>query len=346
MRRSPGPRRPAAPGPTPAGARRVASSGSVGARPSRSAIQASSRARTSRSREASGPAFVAAIAAPIAGSPRASLVALAQPLAARPAAISQPGAAGSPGPPATASTSAAARTSGRWLIAATAASCSTAPIRTGRAPQAAASISTRRAAGSSSAGATTTHGLPWKSVASAAPKPLVSLPAIGWPPTNRRPRAVARSTRRAFVLATSVTTASGQDRGPGRTGQLVEQVEAGRGGCGEDHEVRPGDRVRDRRGCGVDEAGGQRPARPLAGRRPGDDGPPVGADGAGDRAADQAEAEDRDAHDGSGGPAVSRRSGARRAPRPPGRPSTRDPRAHPRGTARTPRGRSGRGRTG
>ena len=47
------------------------------------------------------------------------------------------------GSPAIASTSAAATTRGRWLIAATAASCSSAPRRTGRAPVARASASTR-----------------------------------------------------------------------------------------------------------------------------------------------------------------------------------------------------------
>ena len=61
---------------------------------------------------------------------------------------------------------------------------------------------------------TTTHGRSTNRSAVATPRsPVASRPAIGWPPTKRRPRARRPARRsRAFVLATSVTTASGRER--------------------------------------------------------------------------------------------------------------------------------------
>ena len=170
---------------------------------------ARSRSRVGQRRRRSSTA----IAAPIAGSPRASAGHVApaagrQRCGDRPVRPSRPGVAGAP--PRRAPRPA---TSGRWLIAATARSCSPASIATTRARHAVASSRTR----STSAAAqrrpgTTTHGRSTNRSAS----PPRSRPSRGRPSGGRRrtagrPRPPARRSR-AFVLATSVTTASRPDR--------------------------------------------------------------------------------------------------------------------------------------
>ena len=148
-----------------------------------------------------------AIPAPIVASPRASRVIESQPPAASASAHAQSCRGWVP-VPATASTSAADTTSGMWLIAATYESWARASSVNGFAPQALASPSTRATASASARPGTTTQGRSWNSVGSAAPKPVVSRPAIGCPPTNRTPSVVAWWTITLLVDAVSVTTAS------------------------------------------------------------------------------------------------------------------------------------------
>ncbi len=139
--------------------------------------------------------------------------------------------------PATASTRAADSTSGRWLIAATARSCSSALMRSTRAAQATAIASTRAMAASSPDG-TSTQGRSLNNDASDASNPVTSRPAIGWPPTKRRPSSAASSTMAAFVLATSVTTASAARYPAQRSAEVAEQRQRGKRRRGEDHDVR------------------------------------------------------------------------------------------------------------
>ena len=87
--------------------------------------------------------LVAAMPAPMVGSPLASRVIPAQPVADKASAARQSCRSGSPGPPATASTIAAETTSGMWLMAATALSWAAASIGTWIAPQASISSPTR-----------------------------------------------------------------------------------------------------------------------------------------------------------------------------------------------------------
>ena len=140
-----------------------------------------------------------------------------QPPAARPEATGHSARAAardlaSPGLMATASTSAAATMSGRWLIAATARSWAVRihldDDRPGRPRRARSRVRCRsgrrghpgpRPTGDRRTGPRRTPR-----------SPRSPRPAIGWPPTNHRPVASARSTIAAFVLATSVTIASGR----------------------------------------------------------------------------------------------------------------------------------------
>src|SRR5829696_790509 len=166
----------------------------------------------SRSRVASTWAFLAAIPAPIVASPLASRVIESQPPAASASAHGQSARGRSP-LPATASTRAAETTSGMWLTAATYESCDRASSRNVFAPQARASASTLETAASSVRPGTRTHGRSRNRVASAARNPVVSRPAMGCPPTNRSPCAVAWWTIATLVEATSVITASGSRNG-------------------------------------------------------------------------------------------------------------------------------------
>ena len=102
--------------------------------------------------------------------------------------------------------------------------------------------------------------------------PLVSRPAIGWPPTNRRPGRRARATIADLVLATSVITASAASAELARACQGVQlrQISHGRR-AGQDDEIGAVDRRRaasrqPRRSCRRVRRG-----RTLAARRPGGD---------------------------------------------------------------------------
>ena len=185
-------------------------------------------------------AFVTAIPVPISTSPRASRVMLSQPPAARPTpAASRAGR----------STRARDRlderrrraTSGRWLIAATARSCRRRPSGATRAPQAAASASTRDVAG----GVLGRDDDPRPVREQAGVRRLEPRAARGRPSGARRRTAgrasPASATMAPFVLATSVMTASGARAGAAaRRGP--EQVEAVERRRGEDDEVGPVDR--------------------------------------------------------------------------------------------------------
>ena len=172
----------------------------------------------------------------------------------------------------------------------------------GFAPQALASASTRATASrvGAAAGRRPTAGRGTAS-ASAAPKPVVSRPAIGWPPTNRRPSAVgARGRSRPSSIATSVTTASrprNAASGPASSSRSSRHRSAApRGRRGRRRRRRlPGSRPR-RRSTPV----GERRAAALrrAASRRVVAQPPPGAtrERAGDRPADQPEPEERDAH--------------------------------------------------
>ena len=118
-----------------------------------------------------------------------------QPPAASPRATSQSGGASEADGPATASTSAAATSSGRWLIPATARSWVAASSRTTRARQASASPRHQadvRRVGRRARGRRPTADR--RTGRRGSPRTRsTSSPAIGWPPTKRRPAASARA---------------------------------------------------------------------------------------------------------------------------------------------------------
>ena len=240
---------------------------------SSSASQASSTARRSRSRAAIAGAFVTAIAAPIAGSPRATRVESRQPPAPprrRPAARrSRP--IGSPGRRSGDGLDERRRDDQRQVAdpgdrAVVGRRVHPDDPRPARPGELATRVDVRAPA---RAPGTTTHGRSTNRSASDASYPAVSRPAIGWPPTKRRPAASARATSIALVLATSVTTASAgrRDRhGPASSSINVRQAVAG--AARTTRSASSQDVLRRVRGDVHDALGG-RPARPVARRRPG-----------------------------------------------------------------------------
>ena len=274
------------------------------ARSSRRAPRASPEARA----RIAGP-FVARMPAPISGSPFASRVMSDQPVAASDRARGQ----SRPCAPATDSTSAAATTRGRWLIAATAASCSSAPRRTGRAPVARASASTR----STSAGRASRAGHD-------DPRPIDEEIGGGRGGAGRlapghrvaadegQPAAGRRVDDPALRAPDVGDGRAGLRSRPERLGLLVERRDDREWRPGEDDELGAVERGRGAWRCLVEEPAPDALGRSDARRRPRHDpaAPAAGrSDRRGDRAADQPEPEERDPRRAGG---RQRRRGRRR----------------------------------
>src|SRR5437773_6986560 len=118
------------------------------------------------------------------------------------------------GPLAAALTIATLASCGRWLSRATIASWRRASKRAGRAPRRRTSRRTLSMVGGPATPGQSIQGAPTKRPPSACPTPERSEPAIGWPPTKRRPRPQRRAaaTIAPLVLPTSVTRARGGAR--------------------------------------------------------------------------------------------------------------------------------------
>ena len=260
-------------------------------------------ARRSRRPAAIASAFVAAIPADISGDPSATRVMLAHPPAASRLSIAHSGRFGPSPDPITASTSAAATTSGTWLIAATARSCVAASRRSGSAPQARASASTRSipSAGEVAPG-TTTHGRPRKRSALEAPNPI----ALG--PGHRMAADEGQAgpfrggpTIRCFVLATSVNSAPGAARSPSAPSASMRSRQSSGGAASTIRSAPaiassrlPAARIDDARGQGRPRAIAGRATRPRSAPRPGS--ARARPQCAGDRPADLTHAEECDPH--------------------------------------------------
>ena len=346
------------------GPRQGARGSSLGSGPpgaSRIAIHSSMAARRSRSRAAIAAAFVAAISVPIVTSPRARRVVSRQPVAASAGRRR----ASPPRSSRAAGDGLHERDGGEQRQVADrrdeAVVRARRPSRRARAPQASARARTRRGVATRDAAPPITHGRPRNRPPSAAPKPLVSRPAIGWPPTYGTPGLAGGAARRPLVDAVSVTVGAGRQ---GRTRRSAPSRRSSSRAGQRRRRQRPRGPRRRPAAAGIDRQAasitpsrqrvGGRPSPPpastaihaMAGRRP---QPPVGrasaASGARDRVPPMS-AETQQCDVGSAGRSEPDPSAAPPAPPRPSPPGTRSPRATPAGTARTTTGRSGRGRTG